>query len=61
MSTRDQVLALRRLGSLNYRRAERCKEQRDPMARVYRARACEFYTAAGALVWAHANPAEVTL
>jgi hypothetical protein len=50
MSTRAEVMALRRLGSLNYRRAEKLKEARDPMARVYRARSIEFYSAAASLI-----------
>jgi hypothetical protein len=57
MSTRQEVIALRRLGSLNYRKAERAKERHDPVARFYRAKAIEFYSAAGALIWAHTNAA----
>lgn len=59
MSTRAEVMALRRLGSLNYRRAERLKERRDPQSVVFRARSIEFYTAASALITGHR--AEVTL
>lgn len=51
-----EVKRLRRLGSLNYRRAERLKERHDPAARVYRATSQAFYSEAGALIMA-ASPA----
>lgn len=52
-----EVKRLRKLGSLNYRKAERAKaEHNRPIARHYRARSNEFYSMAGALIMA-ASPA----
>ncbi len=48
--SRSEVLALRRLGSLNMRRYDRLKERHDPSAAVYHARAVEFYTEAASLI-----------
>jgi hypothetical protein len=53
MPTKDDVKALRRLGLLNARRADRLRHQYDPKARLYRAKALGFYSEAAALVTAY--------
>lgn len=50
LATRLEIMRLRRLGSLNYRRSERLKEARDPRAIIYRAASNAFYSDAAAII-----------